>query len=902
MANARSWDLATAWCVARCASCKRCAHISISLKQRVCMWYSSCPIKDDAVDFRSGLVDAALKAEARSARSFASGTIGILSTHFVPWSQIHTTPSTLAANMRPTVEAAWRLRHTLSPTFPMELLVNRPEALRVLSRPEAGLWDGARVVRHHASLNRSHVVGQHFAKIHYAWRLSAFVQSSFQLTLHLDADVMVLDPSFADALFSTAPLVSDVAMPMDPNRGTSEQGQLWSIAGGWAVPPLCGCLMLYNKTEAVKQWLLSSAQRLLTVTDRHADLRLGDQEYLWYEWVEGRGRNLRLLVLPEEFYCPGNGATFEQSRQAFTWHTSWLSPTRVQKGAYPCRAVHTHDLNVSIMWSNQTGLTVPITIGDGAREPATAGAADDIDRHVAPPAVETPAVHRDARSQGRLRSSQGSGPPSTGNAVGTFKPTGDPRSKRKVGTQSEIPTITAADDNTRLIVEGYQTFDLLARKLDQPVVKHYVRKFAYIKSLLTRFWVEEGCRSMIDIGCSAGLISLIGRGVGFEQIHSLDHDAEYIDVVRRIASWAKFDDSILPREFSFGATLPATADVVFCGALIHWVFCRTANFQNSFDRIFDYLLAAVRPGKFLVIEWISDGTISNPKWWPERCVANDSRQSNSYAYTRAGFEAAALRHADLVEQVAPETKTRIFYVFRKHADRPTLRSTELPFAEPAGYLDQGVCNGSSSSSDVIHALGLRQLSVDQMLRPKLERKPTRSFLIDTPASMILKRANSRHAVEQLLSREVCILQLLQRFTWAPRLLCVGSDFMLTTYMGQPACAGQMNADLTQQLNILLNDMRSVGVRHNDLYRRHYQGRDTGTIEVMLRSQRISLVDFALGTINGSHAVSCTVNDKIYAVPAETMVHTSGVEQGRQMLERAAEVIHEMQNCSFRIDF
>ena len=873
MANARNWDLATAWCIARCANCKQCAHISVSLKQRACMWYSSCPIKDDAVDFRSRLVDAVLKAEARSARSFASGTVGILSTHFVPWSQMQKVPSTLAASMRPTVEAAWRLRHTLSPTFPMELLVNRPQALRVLSRPEAGLWDGARVVRHHASLNLSHVVGQNFAKIHYAWRLSAFAQSSFQLTLHLDADVMVLDPSFADALFSTAPLVSDVAMPIDPNRGTSEQGQRWSSAGGWAVPPLCGCLMLYNKTEAVKQWLLSSAQRLLTVTDQHADLRLGDQEYLWYEWVEGRGRNLRLLVLPEEFYCPGNGATFEQSRQAFTWHTSWLSPTRVQTGAYPCRAVHTHDRNVSILWSNQTGLTVPMTIRDDA----------DL---IAPSAVEMPPVHMDASAQGRLPSSQRSDSPT----AGTFKPTGDPRSKRKVGTQSEIPTITAADDNTRLIVRGYQAFDLHARNLDQPVVQHYVRKFAYIKQLLTRLWMEEGCRSMIDIGCSAGLISLIGKGVGFERIHSLDHDAEYVDVVRRITSWAKFDESILPREFSFGAALPATADVVFCGALIHWVFCRTADFQNSFDRIFDYLLSAVRPGKFLVIEWISDGTISNPKWWPERCVANESRQSSSYAYTRAGFEAAASRRADLVEQVAPEMETRVFYVFRKHTERPTLRPAEQ-------YLDPGVCNGSSSSSDVIHTLGLRQFRIDRLLRSKLEKKPTRSFFFDRPASMILKRANSQHAVGQLLSREVCILQLLQRFAWAPRLLCVGSDFMLTTYMGQPACASQMDADLTQQLNILLNDMSSVGVRHNDLARRHYQGRVSGTIEVMLRDQRISLVDFALGTINGSHAVSCTLNNKIYAAPAETMVHNSGVEQGRQMLERAAEVIHEMQNCS-----
>ena len=129
------------------------------------MWYSSCPTQDDAADFRSVLVDAALKA---SARAFASGTVGILSTHFVPPPQIHTAPSNLAANMRPTIEAAWRLRHTLLPTFPMELLVNRPEALRALSRPEAGLWESARVVRHHASLNLSHVVGQHFPKFHYA--------------------------------------------------------------------------------------------------------------------------------------------------------------------------------------------------------------------------------------------------------------------------------------------------------------------------------------------------------------------------------------------------------------------------------------------------------------------------------------------------------------------------------------------------------------------------------------------------------------------------------------------------------------------------------------------------------------------------------------------------------------
>ena len=244
-----------------------------------------------------------------------------------------------------------------------------------------------------------------------------------------------------------------------------------------------------------------------------------------------------------------------------------------------------------------------------------------------------------------------------------FRPAGDPRSKRKVGTQSEVPTIKFAANGTRLIVDGYQKFELYAETPGQPVVHHYERKFAYIKSLLTRFGTEEGCHSLIDIGCSAGLISLIGKGAGMERIDSLDHDPEYIGIVRKISAWANIGE-IRPREFNFGAALPAPADVVICGALIHWVFCRTADFHNSFDRIFDYLLAAVRPGKFLVIEWITDDKgILSPKWWPERCFKNESRKSSSYS--RAGFEAAGLRRADLVEQAAPESKSRIFYVFRK---------------------------------------------------------------------------------------------------------------------------------------------------------------------------------------------------------------------------------------------
>lgn len=254
---------------------------------------------------------------------------------------------------------------------------------------------------------------------------------------------------------------------------------------------------------------------------------------------------------------------------------------------------------------------------------------------------------------------------------------GDPRSKRTVGTQSEVPVITFAQDNKTLFVRGYQDYDLHAGTLERPKVRHHASKFEYIRSLLKGLVKDEHCSTMIDIGCSAGLISLIGKGAGFGSVHSLDHDGEYIAMLRRIVTWAHLDASIMPSEFSFGAPLPAAADLVICGALIHWVFCRTANFQNNFDRIFGYLFASVNPGKFLVVEWIDTGDsymrglMQNSNWWPERCFDNQTADGKKQiSYSRANFESAALRHAVIVSKKAPQSRTRVFYVLRKHADRP----------------------------------------------------------------------------------------------------------------------------------------------------------------------------------------------------------------------------------------
>ena len=153
------------------------------------------------------------------------------------------------------------------------------------------------------------------------------------------------------SLFNTASRVSDVAFPMDPNRGTSKQGSgdLWASGSGIAVPPLCGCMILYRQSASVAKFFFGAALRL--IQHRHKNVRQGDQEMMWFEWIEGYGRGLRILVLPEEFFCPGIGPLPGLKGYAIAWRTSWLSDTKRQEGVYSCRAVHSHSMKIYEHWA-----------------------------------------------------------------------------------------------------------------------------------------------------------------------------------------------------------------------------------------------------------------------------------------------------------------------------------------------------------------------------------------------------------------------------------------------------------------------------------------------------------------------------------------------------------------------
>ena len=67
-------------------------------------------------------------------------------------------------------------------------------------------------------------------------------------------------------------------------------------------------------------------------------LRQGDQEMIFTQLVHGRSAAAKpsLLVLPEEYYCPGVSAWSGKAALPYVWSTSF--------GEYPCYAVHGHEI------------------------------------------------------------------------------------------------------------------------------------------------------------------------------------------------------------------------------------------------------------------------------------------------------------------------------------------------------------------------------------------------------------------------------------------------------------------------------------------------------------------------------------------------------------------------------
>lgn len=226
--------------------------------------------------------------------------------------------------------------------------------------------------------------------------------------------------------------------------------------------------------------------------------------------------------------------------------------------------------------------------------------------------------------------------------------------KRKIGSQSETPKIKIKGNE--VFVSGYQNFkiNIITKKIT--FKGYYVDKFSYINSLFDKL-NKEGCNTIVDIGCNSGLSSFIAYNNNFKDIVSLDHDSEYISTLASIKKYTSITN-IRESIYNFGDIISEKYDVVFCGAIIHWIFSLTADFRN-FDSIVRYLISFTK--KYIVIEWVDneDSAI--------RCLNHIKKRQkkDDEEYNTNNFEKAIKKYMEIISKKPINgTKTRVIYVLR----------------------------------------------------------------------------------------------------------------------------------------------------------------------------------------------------------------------------------------------
>jgi hypothetical protein len=250
------------------------------------------------------------------------------------------------------------LHRTMTSPFPVDLLANEPAQKALASLPareeRKPHWDSVRTLTLHPRLQRlqrepgsvSWLAGD--SRNAYLHKLSGLMQTRFRRTLFLDCDVFVISPALVSGLLVDTLNVADIAMPLDPGRAahlvpTSGKGK--GEIAPWAAPAvgppmLCSAMLAYRSTNGTADLFVGAGRRL--VRSLHPNVRQGDQEMMWFEWTRGatsrsNGSALRVLALPEEYYCPlERRQNPDADWQASRWRTSW------RRGVYPCAAVHGH--------------------------------------------------------------------------------------------------------------------------------------------------------------------------------------------------------------------------------------------------------------------------------------------------------------------------------------------------------------------------------------------------------------------------------------------------------------------------------------------------------------------------------------------------------------------------------
>jgi len=158
---------------------------------------------------------------------------------------------------------------------------------------------------------------------------------------------------------------------------------------------------------------------------------------------------------------------------------------------------------------------------------------------------------------------------------------------------------------------------------------------------------------------------------------------------------------------------------------------------------------------------------------------------------------------------------------------------------------------------------------------------TSAVLIDEQNEFVFKSINKVFDIYDTAERELCVLGLLTKFSWAPKVMWHNRSEMITTYMGKPMTVFNIPLDYREQYEKIIADLESAAVSHGDIYKecfliksrkicfeRNKKGRGLFHESYELMAQQLdgktslSLVDFGWAQVHGSWACNNQTRNKI----------------------------------------
>lgn len=323
---------------------------------------------------------------------------------------------------------------------------------------------------------------------------------------------------------------------------------------------------------------------------------------------------------------------------------------------------------------------------------------------------------------------------------------------RQLGSQSEPPAVHV-EGNT-VSVSGNLRFSMVGGRVERrPLAHKYQALSRYLESNLGRFGAAP---SLLDIGCSTGLLCFLAKEAGFGKVTGVDHDVEYVAALHAIsrASGIEVDAHVADWKQA-----PPGHDLVCALSLVHWLYSLTGE-EGAFSYVFQHL--HTRTNRYLLIEWVAP---DDPAIGALKHIATNPKLYRE-PYDLASFEAAGAQFFGTLDAKLDTTPTRCIHVYRKER-------------RIFGYTA---------------AVAFTETAVVKRFRDEILRYAPHTY-----------------------RRECDALRALDGLAGVPRLLAADGRHLHMTYAGEPLSRHNIPANAEEQAHALVGAMAGAGVRHNDIH-------------------------------------------------------------------------------------